>query len=824
MNRWAWGGPAAALMLACVANAAVVFRIDASKAAGPCDPALWANIGYDPMWSSTLDDSRIAFWQYVRQHGAVKRVRCHNTFTSGLPLHVNTQFPLWYFGCDVYRVGPDGRVRYVWQQLDEVLDVWVSAGIDPIIELDFMPDALAEGRIRRNYGGGAVNAPRDYEAWRKLIEATVRHMVERYGLETVRRWRFELWNEPDLRQYFIDGGLIPRGVSDVDDPRVQKAVARLCRMYDHAAAAIKAVDRELKVGGPGIAGFSIYLAAFLQHCLAGRNDVTGRTGAPLDFISWHCYGYLSAQLGKIAEMRRVIAQASPRLLELELQENEWGQPLGRREPRIEASTMRPFEAANLCKMIRAMWDSPDRSVDMFLRWGQPVGGTTSMGWRRLSVLTDNGQWAPLPVLQAYALLARLGPERATVKPSTTGPLGVLAARRRDGVQVVVYYADERDVSGEGRAQEVVLRLTGLPLADGSVPVEHYRLDAQHGDVAGALLALKEPRGNISPQRIQEAVARAADIRMAEPGRVQVKGGACEISLTMPSASVSFLFIGQPPPTPAVKPSSPLVRRVLAGEDEYASALAVAGEGRESEAAAKMEGVASRYEDLIWGRKAWWWLAEYHARSRRPRQALDYANKLLACPLRAFDRAQLLQWAADRAAEAGDEVARTGYLQSLERELNLHGATTRWAVAKTPPPRPGQPVPPTIPTGLRAGEAVRVASWQLRLEPAQRVVAGYGVAGSAPGRALFGVVRVRCPSARKAALEVVPWTTVAVWCNGERAYALNRRQARWRTYLYADLRLNAGINEIAVLNVRGAIRVRLVDANGQPMPDVQFPGT
>ena len=124
--------------------------VDAGRVVGRVDQGLWANVGYDPMWMATCNEAALFLWRWVREHGALVRVRCHNTFTSGLPARPWPTWPVGYFGCDIYHEGPDGQPQYNFYWLDDVLDVWVAAGISPIIELDFMPDRLADGLIRRN--------------------------------------------------------------------------------------------------------------------------------------------------------------------------------------------------------------------------------------------------------------------------------------------------------------------------------------------------------------------------------------------------------------------------------------------------------------------------------------------------------------------------------------------------------------------------------------------------------------------------------------------------------------------------------------------------
>ena len=70
------------------------------------------------------------------------------------------------------------------------------------------------------------------------MTATVQHWVDRYGIDEVRRWRFEVWNEPNLVPRFWTG------------TRTQ-----YFELYEATALALKAIDPQLKVGGPATSVF-----------------------------------------------------------------------------------------------------------------------------------------------------------------------------------------------------------------------------------------------------------------------------------------------------------------------------------------------------------------------------------------------------------------------------------------------------------------------------------------------------------------------------------------------------------------------------------------
>jgi len=108
----------------------------------------------------------------------------------------------------------------------------------------------------------SITPPRDYKQWATLIRRLVGHWVERYGIKEVREWKFEVWNEPNLKAFWSG---------------TQRDYFKL---YRYTAAAIKGIDSSLKVGGPATA-MNEWIEEFRSFCQ--RNKV------PLDFISTHHY-------------------------------------------------------------------------------------------------------------------------------------------------------------------------------------------------------------------------------------------------------------------------------------------------------------------------------------------------------------------------------------------------------------------------------------------------------------------------------------------------------------------------------------------------------
>ncbi|MCK5732960.1 MAG: hypothetical protein KAI38_02155, partial [Candidatus Latescibacteria bacterium] len=123
----------------------------------------------------------------------------------------------------VYRE-EEGGVRYNWQYIDELFDRMLAIGVRPFLELGFCPKDLASGDETIFWWKGGIAPPSDYGKWRDLVEAFTRHCVDRYGLDEVRSWYFEVWNEANLplfwsgtkRQYFELYKVSAQAVKSVD--------------------------------------------------------------------------------------------------------------------------------------------------------------------------------------------------------------------------------------------------------------------------------------------------------------------------------------------------------------------------------------------------------------------------------------------------------------------------------------------------------------------------------------------------------------------------------------------------------------------------------
>lgn len=186
-----------------------------------------------------------------------------------------------------------GAVRYSWQYIDSLFDALLEMGVRPFVEFGFCPEVLTSGTRTQFWWKGRVDPPADLQAWADLVGAACRHWLDRYGAGEVRRWYFEVWNEPDLNAFW------------------NSTRSRYFELYAISARAVKAADPALRVGGPATSNFvpdgrfdgevediqqqktafvenldeldwhGVWIEEFLAYCAA--HDL------PVDFVSAHPY-------------------------------------------------------------------------------------------------------------------------------------------------------------------------------------------------------------------------------------------------------------------------------------------------------------------------------------------------------------------------------------------------------------------------------------------------------------------------------------------------------------------------------------------------------
>ena len=220
--------------------------IDLARAGGPVDRSFDLSVGSDFAGTLIRPDSMNQLGIAARELG-FRYVRLHAIFHDALGT-VRSD---------------NGRISYDWTKIDQLYDGLLARGVKPFVELGFTPAAMATSPQTIFYWKGNTSHPRP-EAWAALVDAFVRHLRQRYGEGEVRSWFFEVWNEPNLAGFW----------EGADKPAYMA-------LYESTARTVKAIDPQLRVGGPATAGAAL-VPEFLDRA-AARN-------IPVDFVATHTYG------------------------------------------------------------------------------------------------------------------------------------------------------------------------------------------------------------------------------------------------------------------------------------------------------------------------------------------------------------------------------------------------------------------------------------------------------------------------------------------------------------------------------------------------------
>lgn len=221
-------------------------ELDVARATKPLDRFFDLSVGSDFPGTLIRDDSQAQLKTAVDELG-FRYIRFHAIFHDVL---------------NTVQV-KDGRTVYDWTKIDQLYDDLLKRHIKPFVELGFTPLAMKSSDNSIFYWKGNTSHPVP-AAWKDLMEVFIRHIEKRYGQTEVRTWFFEVWNEPNLDGFW--------------EKADQKAYFEL---YDLTAKTIKAIDPELRVGGPSTAG-AAWVPELLNH--------VAQSGAPIDFVTTHTYG------------------------------------------------------------------------------------------------------------------------------------------------------------------------------------------------------------------------------------------------------------------------------------------------------------------------------------------------------------------------------------------------------------------------------------------------------------------------------------------------------------------------------------------------------
>jgi xylan 1,4-beta-xylosidase len=454
VSRFKLDGAVVVLCLAELLTAAPVFSqetivIDA-QAETKAFPHFWEEMFGSGRAILALRESYRSDVRAVKQVADFRYVRFHGIFHDEL---------------GVYNEDEHGNAVYNFSYVDQVYDGLLQNGVKPFVEISFMPKKLAfnPDALHPFWYKQNVSPPKSMERWDDLIQHFAQHLVERYGIDEVSSWYFEVWNEPNID--FWNG--IPRQRSYFD-------------LYAHTARTLKGVSPRIRVGGPATAA-AAWVGDFLKF--------TSDNHVPVDFVSTHGYADDTVEdlfgthedIPMDDRVCRAVAKVHDEIKgspapNLPLVWSEWNVQ-GMKESRDTT-----FVGPALANTIRAC----DGLVNMLSFWTFSdvfeEGGPIAEPFEGQFGLRAKGG-INKPSYYAYGLLHQLGNQRIA-----SAAKDVIATKEADGSLAIAVW---NLVDPDQRGSAETINLDFLHVApDAKVRIQ--RVDDEHGNVLKKYAAIGKP--------------------------------------------------------------------------------------------------------------------------------------------------------------------------------------------------------------------------------------------------------------------------------------------------------------------------------------------
>jgi xylan 1,4-beta-xylosidase len=539
------------------AQEVVTISVDGRATIGPYKP-IYSYFGYDEPNYTYMKYGPKLVNELAQLSSVPVHIRPHSLLVTG-----DGKAALKWGSTNAYTEDASGKAIYDWKIIDQIFDVYLKAGAKPFVEIGFMPEAMSikpqpykhnwqPGNQYNDIYLGWAYPPKDYEKWAELIRQWVLHSVERYGKEEVLTWYWELWNEPDI-------------------PYWKGTPEEYNKLYDYTSEAVKRALPGAKIGGPASTGpgaerAATFLQQFLIHCAYGKNAVTGKTGVPLDFITYHAKGRPTVveghvQMGISKNMLDVsrgmeIVTSFPQFKNLPIILSE-SDPEGcaacsaRVYPQnaYRNGTLYPTYTAVALSNIFKLADKHQANIEGMQTWAFEFEDQPWFdGFRSLAT---NG--VDKPVLNVFRMAGLMRGNRVKVESSSATGLetilkegvrgkpdvNALATQAEREMAAMVWNYHDDDLPAP--AASVRLSMSGIPSNVKRVLLRHYRIDQEHSNSYTLWKKMGSPQ-QPSPEQYAQLEAAGQLALLTSPEWVTVKDGKLVLDFQLPRLAVSLVQV------------------------------------------------------------------------------------------------------------------------------------------------------------------------------------------------------------------------------------------------------------------------------------------
>jgi xylan 1,4-beta-xylosidase len=517
---------------------------------------MWAFFGHDEPNYTYMPDGQKLLSELAALSPVPVHMRVHNLLTTG-----DGTPALKWGSTNAYTEDASGKPVYDWRIIDRIFDTYMERKMKPLVQIGFMPKALSTKPepYQHNWAAGVQYSqiytgwaypPSDYGKWGELVYQWARHLVERYGASEVNTWYWEVWNEPDIGYW-------------------QGTPQEFQKLYDFAADGVKRALPQAKVGGPEVTGpngarTQQMLRDFLEHCLRGTNNATGKTGAPLDFVTFHAKGAprivdahvrmgISNQLRAISNGFEIVA-SFPELRSIPIVIGE-SDPEGcaacsvRTNPENAYRNGTMYSSYTAAQIARTYELADLHSVNLFgaVTWAFEFENQPPFaGFRDLAT---NG--IDKPVLNVFRMLGKMQGDRVAVTSSSAADVqtirdsGVraapdvyaLATQSARGIEILVWNYHDDDLPAP--AAQIAVNIEGL--SGRAAAITQYRVDDRHSNAYEVWKSIGSPQTLTREQRTRLEKAGQLET-MGAPVRQRIDNGRLALDLSLPRQGVALFTI------------------------------------------------------------------------------------------------------------------------------------------------------------------------------------------------------------------------------------------------------------------------------------------
>lgn len=472
-------------------------------------------------WSECVGTGTMEFclkpeWQEHARIGAkeagFKRVRGH-----GILMH--------WGGTDGINIGT--YPNWNFDVVNKIYDTILACGLEPVVELDFMPTSLQSN--------GIPSPPKDYSQWQHLVTEFTKNLVNRYTLERVRKWYWEIWNEPNWM------GSWKGTMSDY------------YKLFKSARTGIKSVDSSFIVGGPSTI-WNDSVQKFYNNC------------PETDFLSNHCYGAGDGDLADAVRIRddnrvraTIIKSTGKKLYSLNTEySSNYSGGGGNKYANVYSMDSHRNAAfvAKVTKLVVAdhtsgtaqapdilsYWAISDVFDEAFPGFGSWIEDHNKIPFGQVFGLI-NYQGIRKPTFNAFKMLHMMGTSRISLNGGSGDNDGVdgFATVSKDTSQVsILVYNFYKDLSKNGSDETVNLSIKNLPFPNGSkLSFQHFRVDSTHSNAYTIWQINGKPESPTTA--VWDSMRAHQNLALYEPATtVEYSGSQIAKSFPLPRWGVSLL--------------------------------------------------------------------------------------------------------------------------------------------------------------------------------------------------------------------------------------------------------------------------------------------